>query len=322
MNIVAPKVGWRRPAEIRKDLLKSRAIPSEWFEKSDLYGWRISLGILLPFFASLGAAPFLWLYVSPLAVLPLALIIGIYGYKISFIMHDCSHDTLFRSPGLNRALGDFCGWVVVANYPLFKSSHALHHRHNGTDGDPQFGEAGGFQGASSGAIIWHLTNALVGQRLFGYLLGYLTKNRMGSQGTPDSAPRITVSWLLATACCQLCILVLVTGLGRVPILACLYPAAAATISLCLARLRTFAEHVLPPEGDFKDFTRSHLPNWLDAFFLYDAHFNYHLEHHLFPHMPSRHLPAFFEMNRDFVHARQTLNPSMFGTIGNRIRASA
>ena len=318
----------RRPAAIRKDLMKRQAVPAAWFEKSDRYGIWITARILLPFFAALAAAPVAWTLVSPLAVLPLAVLIGVYGYKISFIMHDCAHDTLFRSRRLNDVAGGLCGWIVVSHYPSFKRIHALHHRHNGTLRDPQYGEANDFQGASSGRMVWHLTNALLGQRLLGYFAGYLGSGRsnagQGSQQKADEAaeprPASKLPWLIATAGSQLGVLVLVTGFGSVPALALLYPLSGATVSLCLARLRTFAEHVLPPAGEFNDFTRSHRPNWLDAFFLYDAHFNYHLEHHLFPHMPSCHLPKLFDANQDQIHGELTLGRSMFATITRRVAA--
>jgi fatty acid desaturase len=51
-------------------------------------------------------------------------------------------------------------------------------------------------------------------------------------------------------------------------------------------------------------------------FLYDAHFNYHFEHHIFPHMPSNRLGEFSRQFGKEFHQPNTLRKSMFGTISH------
>lgn len=308
------KAAWRKPSEIRKALLSAGALAESWFEASDAYGWWITLRILAPFFVLIGSAPYLWDAVSPWTCLPIAFLLGVYGYKISFIMHDCSHDSLFRSRSQNRRVGVFCGWLVAAEYLEYKRVHRNHHRFNGTEGDPQIDEVAGFHGASKGRIIWHLTSALVGQRVLGYLAGYQTRSSWGQ----NSRPKLDPAWLAATAATQLAVAALASGFGQVIWLIALYPASAATFALFFARLRTFAEHIEPDSLEITDFTRTHRPTWLDAFLLYDAHFNYHLEHHLFPHMPSRHLPKLHAAHAETMHSELTLANSFFETALGRI----
>lgn len=271
--------------------------------------------ILVPFFGLIAAAPFLWIAVAPWTCLPVALLLGVYGYKISFIMHDCSHGTLFRTRGLNNWIGVFCGWLVAAEYFEFKRVHLDHHRFNGTERDPDIGQYADFQGASRGRIIWHLTNALVGRRVLDYLASYQER----SHPREGKRPRVKPDWLTAMALAQLIIAALASGFGQVPWLVFLYPVSAATFALFFARLRTFAEHNEPDNLSVTDFTRTHPASWLDAFLLYDAHFNYHLEHHLFPHIPSCHLSKLYMAHAEAIHNEVTVGSSMFRTILVRIR---
>ena len=56
--------------------------------------------------------------------------------------------------------------------------------------------------------------------------------------------------------------------------------------------------------------RSHAPHWLDRVLLYDLNFNYHREHHLYPHHSSRDLAALNGRLSD----RAPLAASMFCTL--------
>ncbi len=307
-------LGLSAAADLRRRLLADGLLPREWMGKSDLYGWLIAARVLLPFFGIIIAMPIAASF-SPLYCFPLALLWGVYSYKISFIMHDCGHDTLFRTRRLNGLVGLLCGWLVVADFQQFKRLHGHHHRYNGTDRDPQWGETGGLERASRARILRHLVNALVGQRLGDYFGGYLS----GAAASPSATRSGLISALAGIAVAQASIAVVVTGFGQFPWLVLAYPISAATISLFLARLRTFAEHIEPDGRPLRDFARTHRPRWFDAFLLYDAHFNYHLEHHIFPQVPSRHLPRFHSEYAHLLHSELTLSSSMLGTIWGRLR---
>lgn len=316
INVPAPDTSrLSRPGEIRKSLLIGRRIQPSWLRKSDVYGWSITLRILIPFFVLIAAAPFLWIHWSPLTSVPVAVLLGVYGYKISFIMHDCSHHTLFRTAKLNTWVGVFCGWLVGAEYHEYKRVHQFHHRYNSTARDPQADEVAGLQGASRGTVIWHLTKALFGFRVLEYLTGYQGEQEP-KQGRSKSA---MLRWFGAAATAQVAVAVLASGAGQVPLLILLYPVSAATLALFFARLRTFAEHVEPAGRPISNFTRSHRPSWLDSILLYDAHFNFHLEHHLFPHMPSCHLSKLHHAYSGTIHNALTLRRTMLGTIIERVR---
>jgi len=312
--------------KLRKKILR-HGLPQEWFAKSDAYGWGITLRILVPFFTAFILAPMLVTSISPWITVLLVLVMGIYGYKISFIMHDCSHNSLFRSKALNKWMGRFTGWLVGVNYDVFQQTHMLHHRHNGGPLDPQHGETEGFSGARRTILYRHIFLPLLGTRVSEVLLGYGGGYIEHDRAEPTAIAEVDLlasstrrMWLFGTAGVQIILLALVTGFGQQLWLLLIYPVAAATLSLFLARFRTFAEHIKPDnvDVDVDDFARSHRPSWFDSLVLYDAHFNYHLEHHLFPHMPSYQLEKLFERHGEDTHTKATLGRSMVGTVKARL----
>lgn len=306
---------WKSPASLRRAVLAQKPMRREWLVRSDFYGWYITLRIIGPFIGTLALASYLWTVAGPLTVIPVILILGTYGYKISFIMHDCSHDSLFQTRVFNDRVGIACGWLVGADYFQFKRVHRDHHQYNLTKRDPQFEEAGGLQEASRKNLLWHLSKALVGGRIGGYLSGY-----HGSTTEQNTAhPARPVLWMLPIAVVQIAIALVATGFGKVPVLALAYPLSAATIALFLARFRTFAEHVEPAGRNLPDFVRTHRPNWFDQLFLYDAQFNYHFEHHLFPAIASCHLKPIHQTYAELIHSDLSLGHSMLSTVINRIK---
>jgi len=94
-----------RAEDIRNHLDDKCDVPDEWFVPSDRYGLIILFRILAPFLLILVSGPWIWANVSPWACLTLVLPTGVYAYKISFIIHDCCHFSLFT----NRKVNDWVG---------------------------------------------------------------------------------------------------------------------------------------------------------------------------------------------------------------------
>jgi fatty acid desaturase len=302
-------------ADTRKAIQDRSPVPREWFTPSDLYGWFITLRILVPFFALLATAPWVWSRVSPWLVLLWLPALGVYGYKISFIMHDAAHVSLFRRRGLNDIVGQLCGFLVGSPFVPFKRLHMMHHKYNGAEGDVQRAEAWGFENASRGHLLWHLFGPLLGSRALGYVLG----SGKAPSTSADASVRSGRSFYVSVLVAQVGIAALSTRLMAIPALLLLYPISAATFALFFARLRTFAEHV-PPAGEaMADFTRSHETNLLTTALLCDAHFEFHREHHVYPQLPSCRLALLQDRDKDLIHpTSDTLRGSMFGTIVWRI----
>jgi omega-6 fatty acid desaturase (delta-12 desaturase) len=69
----------------------------------------------------------------PLALellLPLSLLV-LFSARTFSLMHDCGHDSLFRSRWLNRTAGFLLGVLNAIPQHPWSRGHAFHHRHNG-----------------------------------------------------------------------------------------------------------------------------------------------------------------------------------------------
>jgi fatty acid desaturase len=248
---------------------------------SDAYGWRAVLRNLIPFFALLGVASLLHRSSQPAPWL-LAPLIGLFMYRITIVMHDCIHRSLFRSARLNERIGTLLGGVTGIDFASFSRQHLLHHRLYGRPGDPQGFHYLGLKGATRAAFAWHLLRPLLGCNLRYALAESVVRPR-------NLAAAARSGDIFALAAIQFSILALVTGGGAHLELAALPFASAATFGLFFSQLRGIAEHAADGGGAEAGNVRSHAPHWLDRWLLYDLDFNYHREHHLYPHYSSRDL---------------------------------
>ena len=64
-------------------------------------------------------------------LLPILGLLALFSSRTFSLMHDCGHNSLFRSRFLNRSIGFFLGVVnAIPQYP-WSLDHAFHHKHNG-----------------------------------------------------------------------------------------------------------------------------------------------------------------------------------------------
>jgi len=244
------------------------------------------------------------------------------GYRLQFILHDCTHNSLFKSHRINRTVGDLAGVLVGVNFARYRFTHIWHHRRNGQISDPQFFDYLGnysIEGAdrlSRTKFLWFVLAPLFGLRLFGYLKREVSMTSIENR----PAPRVPISWYLKFVTAQLVILggsLLVTRNLFVPISLI---TGLCTVSLFLARLRALAEHQKIDTYE-PDFTRSHEFNIFDFIILYDANFNFHLEHHLYPYTQSRNLRFISELSSGTTPSLPPpIGQSMFKTIFSNFKS--
>ena len=101
-----------------------------FLDRSDAIGtWQV-VNTLGPF-ALLWVLALWCLPHQPVLVVPVLLLQVLFMARCFALMHDCGHDSLFRSRQANRWVGFLLG--VVAGIPQLPWSrgHAFHHRHNG-----------------------------------------------------------------------------------------------------------------------------------------------------------------------------------------------
>jgi fatty acid desaturase len=310
-------------------------VPREWYVPSDAFGWRavtVLFGVLL---ACLAALPWLVSRWGPLAVVPVLPVIGAYVYKLTILMHECCHRTLFSSRVLNDRIGLVCGGFLVSSYDLFCRAHWQHHRHCGTDDDGEDSDYLTLQDASAGALMLHLVKPLLGIQAGRLAIGALRAlaGRFGgveghAADVPAPEARVQtpivgpLAQLATIAGCQALIALLATGGGRYPWLLLVYPATAATFGLFFSRVRAFCEHVRLDRHVGECSVRSHLPNPVDRLFFYTLNMNLHVEHHLFPQVPACHLPRVREQLQSVGYLKPAMTSRyILGTIAGVLGAA-
>ena len=272
----------REHREISKQTGQDFVLKPEWLEPSDTYGWRATARNVLPLLALLSIAPALS-HFNAFAPWLLTPAIGLFLYRITVVMHDCTHRTLFVSRTLNAKVGLLLGALSGVDFHAFCAQHWRHHRLYGRAGDPQGFHYLDLAKMTSGGMLLHLVKPLFGLKL---------RNVIGeSLLAPGNLARaVRTGEIVRVALVQIVVLTIVTGAGRYPLLAILPFVSSATFGLFFSQLRGIAEHGQFDAGG-EPIVRSHQPSWLDRVLLYDVNFNCHAEHHAHPQVPSCHLPA-------------------------------
>jgi len=275
----------------------------EHLQPSDRYGANALVRNLLPLFALLALAP-VAADRTIAAAWSLAPLVGLFFYKLTIVMHDCVHRTLFCSSRVNDACALLLGAVTGIDVRRFRAQHWKHHRAPGRADDPQGFHYLGVQRMSRAQFAWHLVKPL-----FGANLRYVLRESMLHPGNLWRATRRGDAILFAAM--QILMLWIVTGGGRHLALALLPFVATATFGLFFSQLRGMAEHGTRDAADQAGAVRSHSARMLERVFLYDLHFNYHSAHHRWPQVPSCHLPL---VHKRYLAAEVRLQPSMLATV--------
>lgn len=229
-------------------------------------------------------SPYVYASFGFVGLFPLIIILGAYINKITFIMHDCAHNTLFNCNKKNKFWGTLCSYFLGNDFLIFRKSHWLHHQTYGEPNDPQGDDYLGLKNKSSIYIILFILRPLIGWNIYKLFLF----NKINQPSKKKSVYKV-MKRIGITGVIQFLIALLASNFLREPQLFFLYPLIAVTFSLFFSQLRGLIEHISPHASE--KFVRTHLPNFFDGLLLYDLNFNYHVEHHLYPSVPSYHLPS-------------------------------
>ena len=288
------------------------SIPKHFYEKSDLWGARASLRLLGIPLLWIGLLPTLY-SISPwlavLAIIPLGVAIS----KTTILVHEAVHGTLFKTPILNQFVGRVGGWWTVVDFAAFDVLHRKHHAHVGDDHDPQLLDYSVLDGVSSIQLGWHLARPLIGWNVLHMLT--MIKQRLSMHRSWF----VSIGEMMGLVIVQIGFFLLATAGGSYWWLGMIFPIAAMTIGLTMAQIRGFCEHIPMPGEDAKMRLRSHDSHFPERLFMHYMNYNYHGEHHLFPRIPSRNLPAFSRwLSEQGWEVEQS--PSYLSTILARWRA--
>lgn len=198
------------------------------------------------------------------------------------LMHDGMHSSLFLNRRWNRIGSVLLGATFFMSYSAYRVLHTRHHRFLGDSRDPD-----DYQNylPRPRPLLWslHFMRLSVGPILYLVLIPVLAlKYATGEERRHILAEYLfllaaySVLWRLVPGA-----LLLVGWL--VPLL----------IVATLTAIRGFTQHGITDASDPFIASRTILPNPVVGFFL--LHENYHLEHHLFPEVPSYQLPCLHQL---------------------------
>jgi fatty acid desaturase len=287
---------------------KTPRLPARFRVKSNKYGVYLTCRTLLPF--PMFIVVFGFLIESNLTTALIAyFIFGWSAYRIQFVLHDTCHMSLFSNRRANDLVGKISGLFILNYFPRYRAIHFLHHKYNGLIEDPQLPDYLSDTQLNKKSFIKFLIEPLYGARV----IPYFKRDLLEAKVLKVSIPKPSVIWWVSAIFVQLSIAMILTKSFRDPYFLISLYLGLTTFSLFLARLRTLAEHQ-QVNSTYKDFSRTHPRNWLDTLLLQDANFCYHLEHHLYPSVQSRHLPELFSELTSELHTKDSMGKSMIETL--------
>jgi fatty acid desaturase len=254
-----------------------------------------------------GAIALFYLYRSWWVYIPVVLFISARQYALGIMLHDAQHTLLHADKAVNQKIGK---WLLAA--PLgaaFVESqkiHLDHHLHFGSvERDPDyvlycFGDPSRKQAISQMA-------RMVVSKLNGEKILQLAKRIADGDGRTDSPDKPSLPIQLINSMRRLCSVIVVQAVlfGALTYLFGWYGYFAlwffplASLAALYNDFRIFCEHSLigRDSTDPDDRMVTFISNPIERFFIAPNHMNHHAEHHFFPYVPHRNLPALREAIR-------------------------
>jgi len=193
------------------------------------------------------------------------------------LMHEGMHNILFRNPEVNRWASVALGSFFLMSFSAYKVLHIRHHDHLGGPDDPD--DYHNYSGSK--IIVWllHYTRLLVGSFLYIFLIPRLAFKYGSTQDRRHILQEYALLAILYVALWNILPGEAVLWAWFLPLVIVGY----------MVNIRGFTQHGITDAHDPYLASRSIYPNRVISFFLLNE--NLHLEHHLFPEIPSYNLPA-------------------------------
>ena len=205
------------------------------------------------------------------------------------LSHEGHHDLLARRPWLNRALNLLLCAPLLHAPTAYLVLHERHHRHLGGPGDPD--EYTNYTRRSGLLWLMHWMRLTLGTALYMALIPAVALRR----ATPRQRAVILAEYaLLACAWVPLFVLLPIGPLLQFWLLP-------GILVGYFSAIRALAQHALTERGDPLLSSRTVRCGPVVSFLL--LHENLHLEHHLFPEVPSYHLPRLHRLLAPRLDAR-------------------
>jgi len=192
------------------------------------------------------------------------------------LMHEGMHGVLFPGRAWNWLVSVLLGSAFLMSFSAYRVLHLRHHRYLGDPRDPD-----DYHNYSrSLRMVWflHFVRLAAGPLLYLILIPALALK----YGSPVQRKLVALEYTILLAIYSLLLRLFP---ARELFLVWFLPL---LIMGVFTAIRGFTQHGITEATDPYLASRTMLPNPVVAFFLLNE--NYHLEHHLFPEIPSYHLP--------------------------------
>jgi fatty acid desaturase len=210
-------------------------------------------------------------------LLPLGIVVTALALNaFVLLMHDGMHESLLSGRGWNRAVSVLIGATFLMSFSAYRVLHTRHHRFLGDPRDPD--DYRNYTKRRSLLWLLHFLRLSVGSLLYLLLIPVLALKF----GNDRERRHILTEYVYLGTLYSLLLRFVPTSVLGVAWFAPLL------IVGTLTAIRGFTQHGITDAADPYIASRTILPNPAVAFFLLNE--NYHLEHHLFPEVPSYHLP--------------------------------
>jgi fatty acid desaturase/membrane-associated phospholipid phosphatase len=197
------------------------------------------------------------------------------------LLHEGMHGLLFASRRWNWIVSVLLGATFLMSFSAYRVLHLRHHRYLGDPRDPD-----DYHNYSlSRQMVWvlHFVRLACGSLLYVFLIPLLAV----THGSTAQRKLVLVEYTMLFTIYSV---VLRVFPARELLLVWFVPL---LLVGTLTAIRGFTQHGITRASDPYLASRTMLPNPVVAFFLLNE--NYHLEHHLFPEVPSYHLPELHKL---------------------------
>ena len=293
--------GWYKPNIDRKLLIKL-------LERSNYEGWR---HIIIYFLTLIFLGYFCYVFWLTWVFLPIYLIYCTWWGGADAIWHECGHRTAFKSRKLNDFFYHIGSFMNSFEAVRFKWSHSIHHNYTGSI-DPHDFEV-------DGSIFWKPKKLLnffiifipgigllnlnksIQKEILQHALGIKTK--VMKECIPDHKKQscIFISRIYVLLWISITIFSMIIN-SVLPIFLFLIPKFFATLNIIWG----LTQHIGLQDKvkDHRLSTRSIRLNPILSFIYWNM--EYHIEHHMFPSVPSYNLPKLHEAIKHQLPKPQTL----------------
>jgi fatty acid desaturase len=201
--------------------------------------------------------------------------------SLVLLLHEGMHQTLFADPGWNRWVSVLLGATFLMSFSAYQVMHIRHHRFLGDPRDPDDYH----NYTKHRSLVWalHFVRLTVGSLLYVFVIPVLAFR----YGSGAERRRIATEYVLLGAIYAVVASTVPAGVLQYAWLAPLLLVGQMTA------IRGFTQHGITDATDPFIASRSIRAPGIVRFFLLNE--NYHLEHHLFPEVPSYHLKHLHEL---------------------------